>query len=589
MILRANHELFRLYYGDFEYQRLRPIFETEPENLTTGAEWDIPQLVEAAYKVRLVCIAGVGSIKFLQKLMQDRIVCDQVKALIFVENDPKVISHLINHQHFAAFIQHPSLKICFSMNEESLKPNLFRILKQPNYSEIMDLACVYFNKTGANEKDNEFYRHIDSYFKETVEHVYNNYGRIEDSLDGIRATFLNGKRIFDCPGIEDLKNFYQGKPAVVCGAGPSLDLAIPHLKANPHKYVILAADAAVKPLMAAGITPHFCTSIERLNLYQKPFWENLDTNGCQLVCFPVVHPDVLDLYQGPIRMVYRNYSYFAYFQKSWPKGLLHCGGSTTNLAIRLGEYLGCNQTILVGVDHAYEQREDGLYRSHCSNTGDPTWGEWHNMEHFSNPQGRNHAPSFSRPSNSGKDVLTNYTYYLWSKEFSEELRNMGKPIIDTSLNGVTMEGVPYRPLKEVLEELPEIIIPKAPSTKTLFYRKWNHDVLKESIEGWIKICDDCLSIMDKDLSEKHFRYIGDLYNIKIVKEDLFISFVVQNCAVEYYRLQNEYNGLDQNAGTMAAHMSIMRRRFELFLSVLKPLHEIIENMEPPHENEYHLY
>lgn len=577
MILRANHELFRLHYGDFEYQRLRPIFETEPEPLTTGETWDIPKLVEASYKIRLMCVAGVGSIKFLQRLLQDKVVCEQVKALIFVENDPKVISHLINHQHFAAFIQHANIKICFGMNEESIKPNLFRILKQPNYSEIMDLGCVYFNKTESDEKSKGFYANIDSYLRETVEHVYNNYGRINDSLDGLRAVFMNGERIFNCPGIEDLKDLYVDKPAVICGAGPSLDLAIPHLLAHPNKYVIIAADAAVKPLMAAGITPQFCTSIERLNEYQKPFWENLDTKGCQLVCFPVVHPGVLDLYKGQIRFVYRNYSYFAYFQKSWPKGLLHCGGSTTNLAIRLSQYLGCSKIILAGVDHAYEEKEGGLFRSHCSNTGDPVWGEWHPIEHFQDPKGRNHAPSFDRPGNSGKPVMTNYTYYLWSKEFSEELRSLKIPIIDTAANGVTMDGIPYRPLKEVLEELPVIDIPETPNTRTLFYRKWDHKMLLQSFKGWIHLCKEGIEVMeDPELSEKHFRYIGDLYNIKIVQEDLFVSFVIQNCAVEYYKLQNEYNALDQNEGAMKAHVSIMKRRFELFIRVLEPLALMIE-------------
>jgi hypothetical protein len=100
--------------------------------------------------------------------------------------------------------------------------------------------------------------------------------------------------------------------------------------------------------------------------------------------------------------------------------------------------------------------------------------------------------------------------------------------------------------------------------------------MKASIDGWIKMSKSLIEILDSGVDQKYFRYIGDLYNIKFVKEDLFISFVVQNCAMEYYKIQNEYNKLEQNDETLPKHIDIMRRRFELFLKVLIPLAEMIE-------------
>lgn len=575
MILRENHELFKAYYGESEYERLKPIFETEPKELTRGSTWVVPNVAQAETLQRFIMVAGVGSIKFLQNLCSDEVVCKQIKTMILLENDPEVISHLINHPHFKVFITHPNVKLLFNVQEENLKPLLFRIMKEPNFSEVMELGGVYYNQTEPNENLKNFYSHIDSYLRETVEHIYNNYGRICDSLDGVRATFMNSDKIFDCDGIENLKNYYKGKPFVVCGAGPSLDKAIPHLKEHREKFVLIAADAAVKPLMAAGITPNYATSIERLNGLQKPFWDGLDPKTCELICFPVVHPDVLKLFKGKIRIVYRNYAYYAYFQKSWPKGLLHCGGSTSNLAVRLAEYMGASEIVLAGIDHAYEKEGD-LYRSHCSNTGYPLWSEWHPIDYFRGPE-RNHAPHFTRPGNSGEEVMTNYTYYLWSKEFAEEAINLNIKITDTAEHGVKMECIPYRPAQEIFKEWPEQKIEQAPAGGRNYFRKWDHTVLEKSVKGWIRTAKGLIKILNEGpMDLKHMKWVGDLYNLKFVREDLFISFVVQNCAVEYYKLQNEFNSLDGGEASLPKYWDIMKRRMEVFLSVLEPLNEMIE-------------
>jgi hypothetical protein len=577
MINYENHELFRRVYGDFEYERLKPIFETEPEELTTGATWEVPPIAEAEYKIRLLCLAGVGSMSFLARLLSSRQICDQIKAFIFVENDPKVISHLVNHPHFKPFVSHESIRFCFQMSEEMIKPAFFRILKNPNYSEIMELGCVYWNKTEADPVLKAFYEGVDKKLKESVNHVYTNYGEINDSVQGIRATFLNGERIVNCPGILDLKNAYEGKTALVIGAGPSLDEEISLLKEHHQKFVIFAADAAVKPLVAAGIYPHYCTSIERLNSFQKPFWEGLDPKDCELVCYPVLHPEVIDLYKGDIRVVYRNYSYYAYFEKNWPKGVLHCGSSTSNLAVRLAHYMGCKEIILIGIDHAYVKREDGLYKSHCENIGQPLWKEWHPISYFEG-EPRKHAPAFEVEGYDGSDVMTNYTYYLWSKEFSEEVLNLSIPIRATCRKGVKMVNIPFESFESVVSRVePGKVAKVEPKPATLF-KQWHHETLTESVEGWIRTAKHLLTVLSGEIDQQLLQYVSEIYNLRFVKEDLFVSFIIQNCAGDYYRLQNEHNGLDfsPEAYELKKHQDLFRRRFELFLNVLEKVDLILK-------------
>jgi Flp pilus assembly protein TadD len=59
-----------------------------------------------------------------------------------------------------------------------------------------------------------------------------------------------------------LRDRFHRKPAILVAAGPSLDQSIPALKKAVGRCVLIAADSALAPLLAAGIMPDFVTSID---------------------------------------------------------------------------------------------------------------------------------------------------------------------------------------------------------------------------------------------------------------------------------------------------------------------------------------
>lgn len=572
MINKQNHDIFRQIYGDYEYERLKTIFEIDRPGQLVKPDWPVPELDDTSYTTRLVFFAGVGSMSYIEAILKTPKINTQVSSFVFIENDDRVIADIVNHPNFIALVNNPYIRFMFKQDKDNFCPNLFRILKLPTYSEVMELGCVYFNQVEQNEVYKKFYTEIDGMVGETVTHIYHNYGRIDDSIEGIAAVLGNRKRLLDCPGIQDLKGKYAGLPAMVIGAGPSLDEELDNIRANNDKFVIFAADAAVKALLKHGIRVDFCTSIERGNIYQKPFWTDLDPKETQLICFPVVHPEVLDLYKGSIRIAYRNYSYFAYFENAWPKGILHSGGSTSNLAIRLAHYMGCSSITLVGIDNAYLSNGNGLYRSHCANTGYPEWSEWREKDYFMNH--RQHQPPFLVEGNDGQPTLTNATYYQWSKEFAEEVINLNLPISVTASFGVKMADILYKKLTDVCKDLKDIEhMPSPASPNPIFHRRWEHSVIIESVEGWIRTADDMLKIINSDkLDNQIMQYIADIHELRYIKDDLFISFVIQNCAVEYYRLQNRFNGLRANSETyLKDKLAVYKERFELYKQVTEKL------------------
>lgn len=75
----------------------------------------------------------------------------------------------------------------------------------------------------------------------------------------VENVLVNFTRLAHC--FDGMGEFY-GLPLIVCGAGPSLEKAIPLLKAHPNKAVILAVGSAITALTNQGITPHLAMALD---------------------------------------------------------------------------------------------------------------------------------------------------------------------------------------------------------------------------------------------------------------------------------------------------------------------------------------
>lgn len=71
---------------------------------------------------------------------------------------------------------------------------------------------------------------------------------------------LNFPHVLDNPPFKHLLNKFNGRPAVIVSAGPSLEKNIHLLKELDDRALIIAVDTSTKPLIAAGIIPHVVVS-----------------------------------------------------------------------------------------------------------------------------------------------------------------------------------------------------------------------------------------------------------------------------------------------------------------------------------------
>ncbi len=90
--------------------------------------------------------------------------------------------------------------------------------------------------------------------------------RLRDRAANLLTHFENGRTYFrnavanfrhaGDPLVGELFGKFRGVPLVLVAAGPSLDRNIRHLRGAESRCFILAVDTALRPLLAAGITPH---------------------------------------------------------------------------------------------------------------------------------------------------------------------------------------------------------------------------------------------------------------------------------------------------------------------------------------------
>jgi hypothetical protein len=179
----------------------------------------------------------------------------------------------------------------------------------------------------------------------------------------LRNRLSNLDRYTTCPGVSELAGAARGRPALVVSAGPSLARTI-DLLARPgvrERFVIIAAQTVLKPLLSRGIRPHFVTAVDYHEVSRR-FYDGLgarDVDGVTLVAEPQVNPAVLEAFPGAIRLC----------KDDWLDELLGPGlardmghlplaATVAHLAYYLARHLGCDPVALVGQDLGFT---DGQY------------------------------------------------------------------------------------------------------------------------------------------------------------------------------------------------------------------------------------
>ncbi len=151
-------------------------------------------------------------------------------------------------------------------------------------------------------------------------------------------------------------NSFYGKlnfPAIVIGAGPSLNNSIDFIKNNSSKAILIAVDTAYNILTANGIEPHFCVCADP-QIINARYFENMNKTNTILISDPTVHPAVYRFYKGQIAVCGMTFEMMKWIEDiTGDKGEINHGGSVSTNAYDFAKRIGANKVYLVGQDLSF--------------------------------------------------------------------------------------------------------------------------------------------------------------------------------------------------------------------------------------------
>lgn len=165
------------------------------------------------------------------------------------------------------------------------------------------------------------------------------------------STIKNLKYICNSKSVTDIEGCYEGKPAVIVSAGPSLDKNIKELKKVKNKFVIISGGRTLKALLENDIVPDYLCIVDGSEESYMLVEDYIDKYNIPLVSSELVPYKVLEKIRGE-KLFYANSQEINKLLKTKTKNL-SVGGSVAHLCTMFAIHCKCNPIIFVGQDLAY--------------------------------------------------------------------------------------------------------------------------------------------------------------------------------------------------------------------------------------------
>ena len=173
----------------------------------------------------------------------------------------------------------------------------------------------------------------------------------------------NLPKVTAAPGINIFVEKFKNTPAVIVSAGPSLDRNIHELHGKKDHVLIIATDTTLKPLLAAGIEPHFVMTGDPSDANYLHL-KGAVTKEALLIMEATAHPQSPEGFEErTIACLYNNSVLHSLSELPGKKGVLSAWGSVATMALDFAMFAGCDPVIFIGQDLAHTGG-----RFYCLNT-----------------------------------------------------------------------------------------------------------------------------------------------------------------------------------------------------------------------------
>jgi hypothetical protein len=197
-------------------------------------------------------------------------------------------------------------------------------------------------------------RNLDSFTNVLADRTYSYGNSIWDSFFGVENVSRNAPLLLRAPDLTACKGLFGATPIISIAAGPSLKAHIDKLRALQDRCVLVACDAVMNGLVDAGIEPHFCTPLERVD-WNAPMVQKARGTRTIFAGPMVVHRDTIAPFEGRVVGVLGADALYEWLVPDENVQRVGLGISTGVFSVVLSRILGNGPVYLVGHDLAYAQ------------------------------------------------------------------------------------------------------------------------------------------------------------------------------------------------------------------------------------------
>jgi hypothetical protein len=239
---------------------------------------------------------------------------------------------------------------------------------------------------------------------------------------------------------------FKGVPAIICGAGPSLDKNFECLKGLKDKALIFGGGSSLNALSTRGFLPHFGAGIDP----NPPQLQRLLTNyAFELPFFyrSRMFHQAFNTIEGPRLYMTGTGGYHC---SDWFEERLGIDGefideghNVVNFSAEIARSLGCSPIIFVGMDLAYTD-----LKAYAGGVVDDSTVNEERITSMCDLE----TGAFQREDIDGKPVFTLWKWVAESQWISEFAQKYPVDVFNATEGGIGFEGVPNLSLKEISEK-----------------------------------------------------------------------------------------------------------------------------------------
>lgn len=363
-------------------------------------------------------------------------------ALIFLEEDLSVIFRLCETDLGWQLLKDPQVQVIFLRDSHSNK-SIFNELTWSYYETSYIISCLRFYQEANPEGFLQLQHEINYHFerKKVVVDEYLNLGVVffrnfyPNLLELPHAYWGNG--LFNC---------FSQVPAIICGAGPSLNKNLHLLSKLKDRALLFAGGSALNALIPKEIIPHFGVAIDP-NIYQYSRVAVTQPYTIPFFYRSRLFHEALTAITGP--RLYLN-GEGGYATPNWFEQQLDIEGeeldgghNVVNFSLQIARALGCNPIILIGTDLAFTNEE--YYANGIAANLNLTEEDL-----------KIHTPE--NPAVLTKDIYGKPIYTLWKwiteaewiSDFAKNYPDL--TIVNATEGGLGFQGIPNLLLKEAAEK-----------------------------------------------------------------------------------------------------------------------------------------